>query len=138
MIVFDQRAMSRQGNPGMASHSRNPVRDQQLAKIIANELPMILATAGDSRLQELEIVHVEPKPGGRHFVVVYGPPSGTRAEVTDIAGPDDAKRLLTKAHGYIRSELALSMNLKNAPDLIYAPEPVRWAKATSEWLDVSW
>ncbi len=112
----------------MSSHSRNPVRDQQLAKIIANELPMILATAGDSRLQQLEIVHVEPRPGGKHFVVIYGPPPAAPAETAGITGPDDAKSLLKKAHGYIRSELALTMNLKSAPDLTYAPDPVRWAK----------
>lgn len=112
----------------MSSHSRNPVRDQQLAKIIGNELPMILSCAGDSRLQDLEIVRVEPKPGGKHFLIIFGPPSDTLAETADIRGPDDAQDLLTKAHGYIRSELALAMNLKSAPELSYAPDPLQWAE----------
>lgn len=112
----------------MSSYSSDPVRDQQLAKIIGNELSMILSGAADSRLQSVEIVRVEPKPGGRHFLIIYGPPSGTPAETADIGGPDDALDLLTKAHGYIRSELALALNLKFAPELSYAPDPVQWAE----------
>ena len=113
----------------MSSHSRDPVRDQRLAKIIGNELPMILSCAGDSRLYDLEIVRVEPKPGGKHFLIIYGPPSDTPGETADVRGPDDAQGLLTKAHGYIRSELALALNLKTAPELSYAPEPLLW----EEW-----
>ncbi len=115
----------------MSSHSRNPVRDQQLAKIVGNELPLILSCARDGRLQDLEIVGVEPKPGGKHFLIIYGPPAEMSAETADICGPDDAQALLTKAYGYIRSELALVMNLKSAPELSFAPDPLRWAEWTA-------
>ena len=115
----------------MAEHSEGSVRDQQLAKAIERELSRILASAADNRLQLIEIVRVECRSRGHHFLIVFGPPHGTPEQVTEIEGPENVHKLLTTAHGYIRSGLASSLNLKNVPNLSFEPDPVRWA----EWSD---
>ena len=112
--------------------SRDPVRDQQLAKLIHEEAHTILQCAEDNRLSSLRVVHVEPRPGGKAFLLMFGPPLGEGDEDTGIADAQEAQDILDRAQGYIRSELATALNLKSAPDIILAPDPELWASWEQE------
>ena len=102
-------------------------RDQRLGKAMERELSMILGSASDPRLQDIPITGVEARQQGKHCRVFFGPPHGSPEEHADIEGPDQVRELLEKARGYVRSELASSLNLKMMPDLSFKPDPVRWA-----------
>jgi ribosome-binding factor A len=112
---------------------REWVRDQQLAKIVRNELSMIMGSASDERLGMIEVLSVEPKHGGSGFLVVYGPPTITPEEVPEIVDRTDAQRIIDNANGFLRSELVQAMNVKNAVDISFTPSPVAW----EEWERVS-
>jgi ribosome-binding factor A len=98
---------------------KGEIRDNQLANLIADELSYVLGTAGDSRLAELTVTNIEAKPGGKHFVVYVAPDEGSSA----FSSIEEMKEALKKASGFIRSELAQTLNLKRAPELTFMPDP---------------
>lgn len=89
------------------------IRDEQLAAIITRELELIFAAASDDRLAELTVVGIESRARGTHYVVTVAPDEG--AEIRYSAREMD--EILRKASGFIRSELALALNLKRCPSL---------------------
>lgn len=101
-------------------------RDAQLAKAAEQELLLILAGAADARLHDIAICRVETQPGGRHFYVYFGPPTGADPSAPTTLKPQEAKDLLQKAKGYIRLQLAEALNLKKAPDVSFVPELEKW------------
>ncbi len=111
----------------MTHESDNTVRDQRLAAIIANELPLILNAADDARLQLIRILRVDAKTGGRNFVAFYGPDL-TEPKAISI---DQADLLLANAHGFIRSELAAVLNLKRVPQVSFVPDPTQWRRPSA-------
>ena len=112
----------------MSVVTRKPERDMQIASLIEEELRMILASAGDSRINQLELRSVEPKPGGRHFLILFGPPSADEAAVQEDEGGLEAGRRLKAAMGFLKSELAMNLGLKRCPEISFHPDPLAWSR----------
>ncbi len=96
------------------------VRDQQLASLVAEEISLILCSASDSRLSELIVTRVDSGPGGKNFVVYVAPESDAQS----FTSCDDVKAVLERARGFLRASLASAMNLKRAPELKLALDPL--------------
>ncbi len=96
------------------------VRDTQLTNLIAEELEFLLGTARDPRLADLVIKAIDAKPGGKHFVIYVAPAEG----LAPFQSAAEMQAFLKKAAGYLRFELANSLNLKRAPDLTILPYPM--------------
>ena len=71
---------------------------------------------------------MKPPPGGRHFVILFGP-AATSDEKERAVGPDQMGKWLARAQGYLRSELAATLNLKRMPELSFVPEPQKGDKS---------
>ena len=104
----------------------NPIRDAQIAHGLQQELNLILGSADDWRLGQLTIVRVEATPGGAHYTAFYGPFGGSDPAQDQSEAIAEAGELLGRAKGYLRSELASSLNLRRMPDLTFVPDVHTW------------
>jgi ribosome-binding factor A len=111
----------------MSVVTRKPERDMQIASLIEEELRLILASAADPRINQLEIRSVIPKPGGRHFSILFGPPSADEWAVKEDEGGLEAGRRLDAAMGFLKSELAMNLGLKRCPEISFHPDPLVWS-----------
>ena len=87
----------------------------QLCHQVAETLEEVLAECGDSVLQDLRVVDVEPAPDASRLLVTVA-----------VDGlPQDRQNLvrvherLTRASGHLRSEVASAITRKRAPVLVY-------------------
>lgn len=103
-------------------------RDDQIAKSVQIELIAIIESAHDRSINELEIVRVQPRPGGKHFLVFFGPPRDGDQASAECHDLETVSEHLAKAMGFIRSSLTEALNLKFAPGITFVPDPIQWAK----------
>lgn len=106
---------------------RRAFRDQQLARQIREELDLILASAADLHLSRLIVRDVIHQPGGSSFRAFVVP-----TDADDFPSCQLLLEVLERANGYLRSELARTLNLKRCPAIQISPDPVfllaRWGK----------
>lgn len=88
-----------------------PERDLRLAQLIEQELLLILPSAENPILNMLTVSEVIPEKGGKHFLILLQP--------EEAISTDEINKHLQKAKGYLRTELALSLNLKKCPDFTF-------------------
>ena len=112
----------------MAVNRKKAFRDDQIAKSLQIELIAIIESARDRNINELEIIRVQPRPGGKHFLVFFGPPRDGDQVFTESHDLETVSEHLARAKGFIRSTLTETMNLKFAPGITFVPDPIQWAK----------
>lgn len=95
------------------------IRDEQLARLVAEELDYVLSSASDPRLAELTVTGVTPKAGGGHFIVYVAPQEGA----CGFSSITEMKSALKRASSFLRYELGGALNLKRTPDLTVIPDP---------------
>lgn len=106
----------------------NPIRDEQIAQLILQEINLIMGAAGNWRLSLLKAVAVLPTRGGARYTVLYAPAEGWADEVESGNPVVDAQALFNRSRGYLRRELAESLNLRRMPELDFAPAPDGWLR----------
>jgi ribosome-binding factor A len=87
----------------------------QLCHQVAETLEEVLAECGDSVLQDLRVVDVEPAPDASRLLV-------TVAVDGSLLDRQDRVRVhehLVRASGHLRSEVASAITRKRAPVLVY-------------------
>lgn len=108
-------------------NKESALRDEQLSKILGREIALILESLNDARLNALEVTNVETRPGGSHFLILYGPPKNSDQSSSGIKNSNVTQDLLDGAKKHIRSELAEALNLKRAPTISFLPDPIAWS-----------
>lgn len=91
------------------------VRQERLAEAIKQELSEILRVMRDPRIGMASVVSVDVSRDLRHakvYVSVFG----------DEDQQDDTFAALTKARGYIRSELAKRLRVRYTPEIHFHPD----------------
>lgn len=102
------------GGPDQAGSLR---KQRALAREAERRLHEVFASRViDARVLELEIVRVEPQPGGR-LRVLFAPRPGARIDV------DDVLQRLERLRPFLRQELATAVRRRRAPDLLFAIAP---------------
>ena len=99
----------------------------QIGRLIEDEMRMILASANDSRINQLEILSVMPKAGGRHFSILFGPPIYDELATKKDHGGLKTGKKLDAAMGFLKSELAMNLGLKRYPEIRFHPNPLAWS-----------
>jgi ribosome-binding factor A len=86
-------------------------KGQQLCQQVRDALHSAFAACGDPAVQAASILAVEPAPHtGRLRVLVGAPPDVGREEVAEA---------LARAAGHLRSEVALAISRRYAPELTF-------------------
>ncbi|MGC8640341.1 MAG: ribosome-binding factor A [Isosphaeraceae bacterium] len=94
----------------------------QLCHQVAETLEEVLAECGDSVLQDLRVLDVEPAPDASRLLV-------TLAVDQWQSQPVDPSRIhdhLSKASGHLRSEVAGAITRKRTPVLVYRLAAPEW------------
>ncbi len=90
-------------------------KSQQLCRQIRDALHGAFAACGDPAIQAASVVAVEPAPhSGRLRVLVSVPTDFDRGTVADA---------LERAAGFLRSEVALAISRRYAPELVFEVVP---------------
>jgi ribosome-binding factor A len=87
----------------------------QLCHQVAETLEEVLAECGDSYLQGLRVLDVEPAPDASRLLVTLAV-DGLLDEDLDL---DRVHDHLARASGHLRSEVATAITRKRAPVLVY-------------------
>jgi ribosome-binding factor A len=86
-------------------------KGQQLCGQVKDALSIALPACADTVLQEIAIIGVEPAPHtGRLLVLVGRPGDVERATILQA---------LSRAAGFLRSEVAATISRRNAPELVF-------------------
>ena len=87
-------------------------RPKRVAEAIRNELSVLLVhKVRDPLLQQVSVVNVVMSPDLKRAKVYYVVPKGVHG--------GKAGKGLERARGFLRSQLATSLNLKYTPDLVF-------------------
>jgi ribosome-binding factor A len=87
----------------------------QLCHQVAETLEEVLAECGDSVLQGLRVLDVEPAPDASRLLVTVAP----EGAADGFARPATVQDHLSRASGHLRSEVAGAITRKRAPVLVY-------------------
>jgi ribosome-binding factor A len=108
--------------------AKGKIRDQQLARLVGEELDLVLAAASDQRLSSLGVTQVACGAGASHYVVCLAPVDGA----SPFESVEELRALLEHVSGFLRSQLASALNLKRSPQLSLLPDPLyvlaKWGK----------
>lgn len=88
----------------------------QLCHQVAETLEAVLAECGDSLLQGLRVLDVEPAPDATRLLVTVAVEEGPPDAKLDI---NRVHEHLTRASGHLRSEVATAITRKRTPMLVY-------------------
>ncbi|MGO9600918.1 MAG: ribosome-binding factor A [Isosphaeraceae bacterium] len=115
----DPHAFAKLAMGGTKLHGRpRPGLDRkavQLCHQVAETLEEVLADCGDTVLQALRVLDVEPAPDATRLLVTVGV-EGLSKEKVD---PDRVHDHLSRASGHLRSEVASAITRKRTPVLVY-------------------
>ncbi len=92
-------------------------RDIQLAQVIEQELGLILLSADDQVINNLQISRVVPQDGGKHFTIFLIPVPESEVPI-DL---ENIRHHLEKAKSYLKYQLAQTLNLKKCPLFTFEP-----------------
>lgn len=84
----------------------------QLCRQVQRTLGYVLGSCNDNVVSELFVESVEPAPNASHLLVTVVP-AGELLDATTVLGH------LHHASGYLRSEIATSINRRKAPELSF-------------------
>lgn len=90
---------------------------QQLCNQVAETLQQVFGESADAVVQSLYVVEVQPAPDASQLLVLVAPAAG--AECTD----DETTAALSRAGGWLRSEVAGAITRKRAPQLVFRLVP---------------
>ncbi len=85
----------------------------QLCGQVARTLREVLPGCGDAVLRDLEVISVTPAGSGRLLVTL-----GLAASAQRSTGPVIFEHL-SRAHGWLRNEVASAVHRRKAPDLVF-------------------
>jgi len=115
----DPHAFARLAMNGTRLHGRpRPGLDRkavQLCHQVAETLEEVLADCGDTVLQALRVLDVEPAPDATRLLVTVGVEELSKEKVD----PDRVHDHLSRASGHLRSEVASAITRKRTPVLVY-------------------
>lgn len=107
----DPRTQKKEGTPRGDLH-----RTRRLCGHVARTVGFLINELALSDLQPWAVDRVEPWPDGARLRVVLRPLPGQRPD------PDACLRRLSTVQGWLRTELAWTIQRKRAPELVFAVE----------------
>lgn len=88
-------------------------KTQQLCRQVAETLDQVFAESAEVSVQSLRVVSAQPAPDASQLLVLVAPAVG--AQISE----HEAVAALSRASGWLRSQVAAAITRKRAPQLIF-------------------
>jgi|SRR5262245_27205016 len=90
---------------------------RQLCAQVAEALQQAFGESIDDTIQSLDVIAVRPAPDATQLLILAAPAIGSQCTA------DEALEALTRAAGWLRSEVAQAITRKRAPQLVFRVLP---------------